>query len=72
MAKLQMTTPLLFTYRRCPYAMGARMALLVAGIVFDGQICELLRFYPQVNPQFSGVTVAVYIRPNYAHRSPEA
>jgi glutathione S-transferase len=31
-----MTTPLLFTYRRCPYAMRARMALLVAGIAFDG------------------------------------
>jgi glutathione S-transferase len=30
-----MTAPLLFTYRRCPYAMRARMALLVAGIAFD-------------------------------------
>ncbi|MES2880126.1 MAG: glutathione S-transferase [Pseudomonadota bacterium] len=30
-----MTAPLLFTYRRCPYAMRARMALLVAGITFD-------------------------------------
>lgn len=27
--------PLLYTYRRCPYAMRARMALLVAGITFD-------------------------------------
>jgi len=27
--------PLLYTYRRCPYAMRARMALLVAGIAFD-------------------------------------
>lgn len=27
--------PLLYTYRRCPYAMRARMALLVAGIPFD-------------------------------------
>ena len=27
--------PLLYTYRRCPYAMRARMALLVAGISFD-------------------------------------
>lgn len=26
---------LLYTYRRCPYAMRARMALLVAGITFD-------------------------------------
>lgn len=30
-----MTAPLLFTYRRCPYAMRARMALLVAGIAFN-------------------------------------
>lgn len=27
--------PLLYTYRRCPYAMRARMALLKAGIEFD-------------------------------------
>ena len=27
--------PLLYTYRRCPYAMRARMALLWAGIAFD-------------------------------------
>ena len=31
-----MQNPLLYTYRRCPYAMRARMALLVAGIDFDG------------------------------------
>lgn len=31
-----MTVPLLFTYRRCPYAMRARMALLVSGTAFDG------------------------------------
>ena len=29
------TLPLLYTYRRCPYAMRARMALLLAGIAFD-------------------------------------
>lgn len=27
--------PLLYSYRRCPYALRARMALLVAGIEFD-------------------------------------
>lgn len=27
--------PLLYTYRRCPYAMRARMALLQAGLAFD-------------------------------------
>jgi glutathione S-transferase len=29
------TVPLLYSYRRCPYAMRARMALLVSGIAFD-------------------------------------
>lgn len=29
------TVPLLYTYRRCPYAMRARMALLQAGVAFD-------------------------------------
>ena len=32
-----MQRPLLYTYRRCPYAMRARMALLQASIVFDAQ-----------------------------------
>ncbi|NJS36000.1 MAG: glutathione S-transferase [Brachymonas sp.] len=30
-----MPHPLLYTYRRCPYAMRARMALIEAGIAFD-------------------------------------
>lgn len=30
-----MKRPLLFTYRRCPYAMRARMALLQANVAFD-------------------------------------
>lgn len=34
-----MANPLLYTYRRCPYAMRARMALLVAGVAFDA--CEI-------------------------------
>ncbi|MDO9435427.1 glutathione S-transferase [Hydrogenophaga sp.] len=29
------SVPLLYSYRRCPYAMRARMALLVAGVAFD-------------------------------------
>ena len=32
-----MNRPLLYTYRRCPYAMRARMALLQAVISFDAQ-----------------------------------
>ncbi len=31
----EMIRPLLYTYRRCPYAMRARMALIEAGIEFD-------------------------------------
>lgn len=31
------TRPLLYTYRRCPFAMRARMALLLAGVEFDAQ-----------------------------------
>lgn len=31
----QMPRPLLYTYRRCPYAMRARMALIAAGVAFD-------------------------------------
>lgn len=36
-----MTTPLLYTYRRCPYAMRARMALLIAGIPFSAMEVSL-------------------------------
>lgn len=46
--------PLLFTYRRCPYAMRARMALLQAGIEFDAheialrdKPSEMLRMSPK-------------------------
>jgi glutathione S-transferase len=35
MAHTMNPTPLLYTYRRCPYAMRARMALLQAGVAFD-------------------------------------
>ncbi len=49
-----MQRPLLYTYRRCPYAMRARMALLQAGIAFDSQEivlrdkpAELLRLSPK-------------------------
>ena len=36
-----MTKPLLYTYRRCPYAMRARMALLTAGTAFDAHEVSL-------------------------------
>jgi glutathione S-transferase len=34
-ATKHMTIPLLYTYRRCPYAMRARMALLQAGVMYQ-------------------------------------
>jgi glutathione S-transferase len=37
------TAPLLYTYRRCPYAMRARMALLQAGLPFDAHEIVLRR-----------------------------
>ena len=36
-----MQKPLLYTYRRCPYAMRARMALLVAGVDFEAHEVSL-------------------------------
>jgi len=35
------SVPLLYSYRRCPYAMRARMALYAAGIVFETQEISL-------------------------------
>ena len=49
-----MNRPLLYTYRRCPYAMRARMALLIAGVSFDAfeivlrdKPAQLLRLSPK-------------------------
>jgi glutathione S-transferase len=49
-----MNRPLLYTYRRCPYAMRARMALLQAGVAFDAheivlrdKPSEMLRISPK-------------------------
>ena len=36
-----MPAPLLYTYRRCPYAMRARMALLQAGVAFQAHEVSL-------------------------------
>jgi glutathione S-transferase len=36
-----MSAPLLYTYRRCPYAMRARMALIISGIAFDAHEISL-------------------------------
>jgi glutathione S-transferase len=39
-------TPLLYTYRRCPYAMRARMALLQAGVAYQAHELTSLRDKP--------------------------
>lgn len=56
--------PLLFTYRRCPYAMRARMALLLAGVAFNAHEIEL-RHKPATLLQASPKgTVPVLIGPD--------
>ncbi|MBC7601645.1 MAG: glutathione S-transferase N-terminal domain-containing protein [Ramlibacter sp.] len=59
-----MQPPLLYTYRRCPFAMRARMALLQAGIEFDAheislrdKPADMLRLSPKG-------TVPVMVLPN--------
>ncbi len=58
------SVPLLYSYRRCPYAMRARMALLVAGVAFDAHEI-VLRDKPAamlaVSPKG---TVPVLVRPD--------
>ena len=41
-----MIQPLLYTYRRCPYAMRARMALLQAGVAYQAHELNSLRDKP--------------------------
>lgn len=43
---MALSRPLLYTYRRCPYAMRARMGLLLAGVAFDAHEI-VLRDKPQ-------------------------
>jgi len=42
------SSPLLYTYRRCPYAMRARMALLQAGVAFEAHEIVLRDKPPQL------------------------
>ena len=46
MQKLIDAAPLLYTYRRCPYAMRARMALLQAGVAYQAHELTSLRDKP--------------------------
>jgi glutathione S-transferase len=56
--------PLLYTYRRCPYAMRARMALLVAGVVIDAYEISLRQKPPAMLAASPKGTVPILVLPN--------
>lgn len=56
--------PLLYTYRRCPYAMRARMALLIAGVPFDAHEIELRHKPPALLAASPKGTVPVLVLPD--------
>lgn len=59
-----MQKPLLYTYRRCPYAMRARMALLVAGIDFDAHEVSLRDKPPEMLARSPKGSVPVMLLPD--------
>ena len=59
-----MQKPLLYTYRRCPYAMRARMALLVAGIDFDAHEVSLRDKPPEMLTRSPKGSVPVMLLPD--------
>jgi glutathione S-transferase len=56
--------PLLYTYRRCPYAMRARMALLRAGVAFDAYEIVLRDKPPEMLAISPKGTVPVLLLPD--------
>ena len=58
-----MTTPLLYTYRRCPYAMRARMALLQAGVAYEAHEVSLRDKPPEMLALSPKGTVPVLVLP---------
>lgn len=59
-----MQKPLLYTYRRCPYAMRARMALLVAGMAFDAHEVSLRDKPPEMLAMSPKGSVPVMLLPD--------
>ena len=59
-----MTLPLLYTYRRCPYAMRARMALLQAGLPFEKHEISLRDKPPGLLTASPKGTVPVLVLPD--------
>lgn len=56
--------PLLYTYRRCPYAMRARMALLHAAVAFDAYEIVLRQKPPEMLAASPKGTVPVLVLPD--------
>jgi glutathione S-transferase len=56
--------PLLYTYRRCPYAMRARMALIRAGVAFDAYEIVLRDKPPEMLAISPKGTVPVLLLPD--------
>ncbi len=59
-----MPAPLLYTYRRCPYAMRARMALLQAGVVYQAHEVSLRDKPPAMLARSPKGTVPVLVLSN--------
>lgn len=59
-----MPTPLLYTYRRCPYAMRARMALLQAGVAYQAHEVSLRDKPPAMLEMSPKGTVPVLVLPD--------
>lgn len=59
-----MKRPLLYTYRRCPYAMRARMALMQAAIGFDAHEIVLSNKPPEMLTVSPKGTVPVLVLPD--------
>jgi len=58
-----MTQPVLYTYRRCPYAMRARMALLQSGVAYQAQEVSLRDKSPAMLALSPKGTVPVLLLP---------
>ncbi|MFC5497337.1 glutathione S-transferase N-terminal domain-containing protein [Caenimonas terrae] len=64
MPKASLALPLLYTYRRCPYAMRARMALLQASVTFDAHEIVLRDKPPGLLAVSPKATVPVLVLPD--------
>ena len=59
-----MATPILYSFRRCPYAMRARMALLISGTAFELREVRLRDKPPEMIAASPKATVPVLVLPD--------